>query len=82
MGCHRAEFPQTDGPGNGDEEQRPGRNEVPGRKGTIAVLKSFTTTRSESSLRESKEDSDRPLTADSRRSLVLREKGVIPKTLV
>jgi len=45
-------------------------------------LKSVTTTRSESSLRGSKEDSDRPLTADSRRSLVLREKGVIPKTLV
>ena len=78
----KAEFPQTDGLGNRDKEQRPGRNEVPGRKATIVVLKSFTTTRSESSLRESKEDSDRPFTADSRKSLVLREKGVIPKTLV
>jgi hypothetical protein len=77
----RAEFPQG-GLGDRDEERMPGRNEVPGRKGTIVISKSITTTRSENSLGDSREDSDRPLTADSRRSLVLREKGVIPKTLV
>jgi hypothetical protein len=69
---NRAEVMQMDGPRNGDEEQAP---EVPVRKGAIMILKSVMTTRSESTLRESREDSDRPMTADSRESLVLREKG-------
>jgi hypothetical protein len=75
----RAKVSQMNGLGNRDEELTPRGDEVPVSKGAIVTLRSATTTMSENSLSESREVGDRPLTSDSRRSLVLKEKGMVPK---